>query len=68
MSRRDDQITLQQIRDYAAEIHAFSAGKTFEDFRADQLLNLALVRLLEVVGEAATRLSPAVRERYSQVP
>jgi uncharacterized protein with HEPN domain len=32
------------------------------------LLSLALVRLLEIVGEAAARVSPAVQQQYTQIP
>ena len=34
----------------------------------DRMLNLALVRLMEVVGEAATRIPEEFRSRHPQVP
>lgn len=42
--------------------------KTKEDFDRDRVLQLALIRLVEVVGEAATRVSPEGRERSPGVP
>jgi uncharacterized protein with HEPN domain len=33
-----------------------------------RVLNLALVRLLEIIGEAANRVPATDRERYAQVP
>ena len=45
---------------------------TREHTRADldqaRKLNLALVRLVEILGEAAGRVSPEVRSRYPGVP
>jgi uncharacterized protein with HEPN domain len=32
------------------------------------VLNLAVVRLLEIVGEAAARLTPELRDRHPEVP
>jgi uncharacterized protein with HEPN domain len=41
--------------DHAREAVAMAAGKTRDDLDTDRKLNLALVRLLEIVGEAANR-------------
>ena len=39
------------------------------DFQVtDRLLNLSLVRLLEIVGEAAARLSSETRDLYPSIP
>jgi uncharacterized protein with HEPN domain len=54
--------------DYAREATALTQNKTRADLDSDRLLNLALVRLLEIVGEAAGRVSPAERARYPQIP
>ena len=42
-------------------------GRRREDLDADRMLNLALVRLLEVVGEAAGRVDAGERSRYPRV-
>lgn len=39
-----------------------------ETFLADELRSLAVVRLLEVVGEAANSVSEELRNRYPDVP
>lgn len=43
-------------------------GRTRSDLDSDRQLNLSLVRLVEVVGEAATRLPEGFRARYPRVP
>lgn len=43
-------------------------GKTRPDLDSDRMLNLALVRLLEIVGEAANRVSVEERSRFPRIP
>ncbi len=43
-------------------------GKTRADLDTDRKLNLALVRLLEIIGEAAGRISKEDRDRHSNIP
>jgi uncharacterized protein with HEPN domain len=67
MSRRDAVTRLRDMLDYAREAAAMSKGKRREDLDADRMLNLALVRLVEVVGEAAANVPVQVRSRYPEV-
>jgi len=34
----------------------------------DRLLSLALVRCIEIIGEAASKVSPETRSKYAEVP
>ena len=43
-------------------------GRSRADIDSNRMLNLALVRLLEVIGEAAGRVPEDFRSRYSQIP
>jgi uncharacterized protein with HEPN domain len=54
--------------DHALEAAAMVEGKTRADLDKDRQLNLALVRLLEIIGEAATRIPREEQVRYSDVP
>jgi len=56
------------MRDYCCEALAMIEGRTREDLDVDRMLNLALVRLLEIVGEAANRVPPNERAEYPQIP
>lgn len=38
------------------------------DLDSDRMLNLALVRLLEILGEAANRIPPEERAAHPQIP
>jgi uncharacterized protein with HEPN domain len=54
--------------DYSREAAALIAGRTRGDLDADRQLNLALVRLLEIVGEAASRTTDEERLQCPSIP
>ena len=58
---------MSQMRDYAREGVALMAGKTRADLDKDRLLNLAIVRVLEVLGEAARRVPERVRAEHRHI-
>lgn len=68
MSRRDPAISLRQMRDHAQEAMDLVRGRDRSDLDTDRLLALALVRLLEIVGEAAARVPADEQARRSGVP
>ena len=68
MSRREPAIALRQMRDHASEAIALVRGKTEDEVAADRVLTLALARLLEVVGGAATRVPAEERARHGDIP
>lgn len=62
-------------RDYIAdilsalqEVEDFTGGMEYEHFAADRKTVNAVVRSLEVMGEAAKRIPEDVRRRYPDVP
>jgi len=68
MTQHDPRVSLAQMRDHAREAVQLVQGKSRSQFMADRTLNLAVVRLLEVVGEAAARVPPPERDKYPQIP
>ena len=67
MTRHDDAIGLRHMLDHAREAAALVQNTTRDDLHANRVLSLALVRLLEIVGEAATRVSEELRAQHSQI-
>lgn len=53
--------------DHAREAAEMAAGRARGDLDEDRQLNLSLVRLLEIVGEAANRVPEDERARYPGV-
>jgi uncharacterized protein with HEPN domain len=68
MSRHDPLVSVRHMLDHAREAVAMIRGRSRADLDADRQLNLALVRLVEVVGEAAARVPEDFRCRYPEVP
>jgi uncharacterized protein with HEPN domain len=56
MSRHEIGVTLQQMLDHAQEATFLVDGKSRADLDDNRTLNLALTRLLEIIGEAANRI------------
>jgi len=54
--------------DHAREALVLSQGKARSDLDDDRQLNLALVRLLEIIGEAAARTTEEERALYPDIP
>jgi uncharacterized protein with HEPN domain len=54
--------------DHASEAIEMAGGRRREDLDKDRMLNLSLVRLVEIVGEAATHVSQTNRSRFSNIP
>jgi uncharacterized protein with HEPN domain len=64
--RDDDRIA--HIVEACEEVATFVVGKTRDDLGDDRMLQLALVKLVEIVGEAAKAVSNDTRRRYPEVP
>ena len=68
MPHRDDATPVQHMLEAARKAVRFAAGRSRTDLDSDELLALGLVRLLEIIGEAATRVGEATRERTPEIP
>jgi uncharacterized protein with HEPN domain len=63
MTRHDDFLSVRQMRDHAAEAINLADGRTRHDLESDRVFELALTRLLEILGEAAGRVSITTRNK-----
>lgn len=68
MSRRSDPDTLRDMLDAAKEAVSFAQGKKRADLDGDRKLVLALVRLVEVIGEAAGNVSKGFQAAHPEIP
>jgi uncharacterized protein with HEPN domain len=67
MPRHDPQVRLRHMLEYAREARELMRNKTRTDLDTDRTLGLAVLRCLEIVGEAANRIPESVRQRYPQI-
>jgi uncharacterized protein with HEPN domain len=68
MSRRTDQEFLSDIREALQRITAYVAGMTYAAFVADSKTQDAVIRNLEILGEATKNLSEELRAKHPAVP
>lgn len=65
---KDDMVYLGHMLDMARNAIAKTHGLTRTQYDADENLRLALVHLIQVVGEAARRVSEPVRSSHPEIP
>jgi uncharacterized protein with HEPN domain len=68
MSRREDAVSLRQMLDHVEEAAALAKDGSRANLESDRLLFLALLKLVEIVGEAANRVSAAKQAAHPEVP
>jgi uncharacterized protein with HEPN domain len=66
MSR--DDTYLVDILESARVAMEYVAGKSWEEFQQDMQCQDAVLRRLEIIGEAARHVSPQTQNKYSQIP
>ena len=68
MSQHNDEVRYRHMLDHAKEALAMVQGKNRSDLDNDRMLELSLVRLVEIIGEAAARVGTESREKDPSVP
>ena len=66
--RKDDRIRVRHMLDAALEAMAFSKNKERGDLDKERMLVLSLVKSIEIVGEAASKVSQDTRDHYPEIP
>ena len=64
---KDERLYLSNIQECIERIEEYTkCGK--EEFMATKIIQDAVIRNFEIIGEATKRLSPELRSKYSDVP
>lgn len=66
--RKDDFIRLQHMLDAGREALSFIANRVRNDLDNDRMLVLSIVKDVEIIGEAANKVSTEVRGKYANIP
>src|SRR3990172_11975472 len=59
---------VEDILDAMEKAELLLEGVSYEKFEADFRINFAVIRALEIIGEASKRLPDTLRVRYSEIP
>lgn len=65
---KDDYVYLRHISESIEHVREFTRGVSKERFLKDALVQSAVIRQLEIIGEAVKNLSPSFRKRHKNVP
>lgn len=68
MSERADTDFLDDIQEAVRRVKAYLGAMTYEAFLADIKTQDAVIRNLEIIGEATKSLSAELRAKYADVP
>jgi len=68
MSGTDESVFVRHMLDAVARVERYVSGVEREAFLADEILQDAVVRQLEILGEAAGRISRPVCARHPEIP
>ncbi len=68
MSKRDWRLLLEDILESIDRIQDYTRNITAETFSSNQLIIDAVVRNLEIIGEAANHVPEEIQVRYNNIP
>jgi uncharacterized protein with HEPN domain len=54
--------------DAAKEVMSFAQNKTRKDLDNDRMLTLSLVKSIEIIGEAASKVTDETKKRFPEIP
>ena len=68
MSKRQDTAVIQDIKEAIKRIILYTSGIGYNDFLQDYKTQDAVIRNIEILGEAAKLLSDKTKEEYPNIP
>ena len=68
MKRRDDRVYLHDILNAIEQIEAYLYDVSYDLFCQERMRQDAVVRQLEIIGEASRRFSQAFQDRHPEIP
>ncbi len=65
---KNDIIYILHILDAAKESLSFAKDKTRNDLDSNRMLTLSIVKSIEIIGEAATKVTKETKNEYPEIP
>ncbi len=65
---KHDLVRIRHILDAAREALSFASGKTRLDLNTNRMLVLSLVKEIEIIGEAAGKVTEETKNKYKTIP
>ncbi len=65
---QDPQVFLKQNRDYCDKVIAHTKDMSLADFKRKEIVQLGVIKLLEMIGEACNKLENNFRATHPEIP
>jgi uncharacterized protein with HEPN domain len=65
---KDDLAYIDHILDCIRKIQRFIKGVSYIEFSNDELVQDAIIRNIEIIGEASKKISPDTKKTYFEIP
>jgi len=65
---KDDLAYVEHILDCIRKIKEFSEGLSFKEFSSNELVQDAIIRNIEIIGEASKKVSSDTKQIYFEIP
>jgi len=66
--KREYKLFIQDIKECIEQIDEFLGNMTLEEFKADEKTSSAVVRKIEIIGEATKNVPKEIRQKYKELP
>lgn len=66
--KRDISIYIKDVLENIERIEIFINGMDYDDFAHDEKTNYAVIRCIEIIGEAVKHIPHPFREKYPEIP
>ncbi len=66
--RKDDLVRIRHMLDAAREATEFAKDRERADLDSNRMLALSIIKSIEIVGEAASKITQVVRDAHPEIP
>ena len=65
---RDISLYIKDVIENIGHIENFIKNMTYEDFSEDKKTSYAVIRCIEIIGEAVKNIPDDIRDKYPEIP
>lgn len=62
-----DEARIKHILDAISEVQSYIKDTNFQEFNRNSMMKFAVIKQLEIIGEAANHISEKMKTKYSEI-